>query len=135
MLWAVIGMITVLFSPTLAQAHGGHAHAPPPIASVAPLEASGAGGRSVDLTLSNDAAAVPDTAIMTSASDFPVVPNRICHGSCCEKGSAGCNPIAASNAPASPVPPRIARGIGPFAAGFMPGIDPEALPEPPKFFT
>lgn len=134
MLWALIGMIAVLFVPTFAQAHAGHDHAPP-IASVAPLEASGAGGRSVDLTLYNDAADVPDTAIVTSASDFPVVSNRTCHGSCCEKGSAGCNPIAASNAPASPVPPRIASGIGPFAAGFRPGIDPEALPEPPKFFT
>ena len=135
MLWAVIGMIAVLFVPTLAQAHAGHDHAPPPIASVAPLEATGAGDLNGDLTLSHDDAAVPNTAIVASASDFPIVPNRTCHGSCCEKGSAGCSPVAAPNAPASPVPPRIASGIGPFAAGFRPGIDPEALPEPPKFFT
>ncbi|MGB8526012.1 MAG: hypothetical protein WCD75_04045 [Rhodoplanes sp.] len=135
MLWAVIGMIAVLFVPTLAQAHAGHDHAPPPITSVAPLETTDAGDLNVDLTLSNDDAAVPNTAIVASASDFPFVPNRSCHGSCCEKGSAGCSPVAAPNAPASPVPPRIASGIGPFAAGFRPGIDPEALPEPPKFFT
>jgi len=139
MLWAVIGMIAVLFVPTLAQAHAGHDHAPPPIASVAQLETPDAGDLNVDLngdlTLSHDDAAVPNTAIVASASDFPIVPNRTCHGSCCEKGSAGCSPVAAVNAPASPIPPRIASGIGPFAAGFRPGIDPEALPEPPKFFT
>ncbi|MEZ5889630.1 MAG: hypothetical protein R3D52_04795 [Xanthobacteraceae bacterium] len=135
MLWAVIGMIAVLFVPTLAQAHAGHGHAPPPIASVASLEATGAGDLSVDLTLSHDDAAGPDTAIVVSALDFPVVPDGTCHGSCCEKGSAGCSSVAAPNAPASPVPPRIASDVGPFATGFRPGIDPEALPEPPKFFA
>jgi hypothetical protein len=134
-MWVAILMIAVLFVPTLAQAHAGHDHAPPPIASVAQLETPDAGDLNVDLTLSNDDAAVPGRAVVASASDFFFVPNRTCHGSCCEKGSAGCCPVAAPNAPASPAAPRIASGIGPFAIDVAPGIDPEAIPEPPKFFT
>ena len=129
MLVAAITLIAAYLVPSSADAHGNHLHEFP---AVSASELASAGRPDVPAVTAQDASASPDEVSARRALAGQLVPVKGCNGLCCDTGVACCLHALAPEA-GGVVPQckavRPARLPNLFA---RPGIDPEALPKPPR---
>jgi hypothetical protein len=134
-IWIAIFMIAVQLSAVPALAHGGHPHARDSIATVSHDRAEG-GAIQLNAAQANAERAevvVEVTAVGVNVSRAP--PCGTCNDGCCTSGFSCCVPAILSEA-AVYIPIRLS-GLEVLRPGtsMRTGIDPEALPKPPKSFT
>jgi hypothetical protein len=138
MLAAMIVMIIAYLVPFVAEAHSGHHHLPP--ATVSASEAIPAShaisapsqATAMALVLSQEGAAV-----FVSAADFDGPgPFKRCTGSCCCHVGMSCYAHALTADAGGVALIRPATRLVAIPDDFArPGVDPEALPKPPKTFA
>jgi len=135
---AAIVMIVAYFVPSAVQAHAGHAHIQPKLVTVTALDP---GSTRLDITAITAAAATErEAAQVTADPAYPADPDSPaptrCKGPCC-CGSASAPCCAHAVAPESGLwpAPTAARLIAIANALARPGVDPEALPKPPRSFA
>ena len=124
--------IAVVLLPGTALAHAGHAHGPGSVSLNAP-------DRSHDHANHLNVQASATVAVAESMTAAAINASRttassICSNTCCTSGFSCCAPAMlceAVNFPEYAHDPEVVRPGPPMRAG----IDPEALPEPPKSFT
>ena len=132
LIWAAVLVIAVQLVASAALAHAGHSHAPavvatPSSAETAPQQAS--------VDEAEHASASAEISEAQRRIDPGVAPSGACNGSCCGNGVSCCGPALL---PASAdTPPLTCKAMAPPGLGdnARSGIDPEALPEPPKSFA
>lgn len=123
---AAIALIAAYLVPSAAEAHAGHHHSEPAVAAV--QVASPEQSRSADLL---DLAEVEEAAVVTLRSDA-VRRAKGCSGFCCGTGTTCCAHALTAEAGAL-TPARSATRIArPSEFALRPGVDPEALPKPPR---
>jgi hypothetical protein len=138
MLPAMIVMIVAYFAPLTAEAHPGHRHLPPATASapeaVPASHASAAPSQAVAMA---SVLYQEEAAVFVSVADFdgPGPLNRCSGPCCCNVGmlcyahaltaEAGGAALIGSAARLAAIPDDLARS----------GVDPEALPKPPRTFA
>jgi hypothetical protein len=131
-IWAAVLVVAVQCAPGIALAHGGHNHAPAPHAVPSPSDEDvpQAGGDAAQNAAPSMEIAAPDRRV-----DPATTPSGACNGSCCGKGTSCCGPALPPAGAAGP--PLHCRAPPPFEGGgpMRSGIDPEALPKPPKSFA
>jgi hypothetical protein len=135
---AAIVMIVAYFVPSAVQAHAGHAHTQPQLVTVTALDPG-----SARLDISAVVAAVAteiEAAQVTADTAYPADPDtpgptKRCNGLCCGSASAACCAHALAPELGLSPTPSAARLIAIANALARPGIDPEALPKPPKTFA
>ena len=127
-IWIVIVTIAVQLLPTTALAHGGHAHLRGSLAAVTDHRAQG------------DAAPVKTEHTIAIAQAKAADVSRdetsgTCDDGCCASGFSCCAPAVLPE-PMFRLPERLkALTIERPGQSIRAGIDPEALPKPPKSFT
>lgn len=124
--------IAVVLLPGTALAHAGHAHGPSSISLGAP-------DRSHDyanhLNVRANAKSVVVAETMTAAMNASrTAASGICSNTCCTSGFSCCAPAMLSETVYFPEYARDPEVVG-LGTPMRAGIDPEALPEPPKSFT
>ncbi len=135
---AAIVMIVAYFVPSAVQAHAGHAHTQPNLVTVTALDQ---GSARLDMTAVTAAAATEREAAQVTADladpadpDTPA-PTKRCNGLCCGGASAACCAHALAPELGLSPTPTAARLIAIVNALARPGVDPEALPKPPRSFA
>ena len=132
LIWAAVLVIAAQLVASVALAHAGHSHAPAAVATPSSDE--------IAQQASVGEAEHPSASVEISAADDgsidPVgAPAGACNGSCCGNGVSCCGsallPATADG------PPFTCKALAPTGLGdhARSGIDPEALPEPPKSFA
>lgn len=129
-----IVMIAAYFVPSAGQAHAGHAHLPPTAVTASDVLSA----RSSHMAAAAIIAEVRATPIAADVADPDTpAPIKRCNGDCCCSAGmhccahgilaleAGGAVLMRTAAKLAPVPDFLAR----------PGIDPEALPKPPRTFA
>jgi hypothetical protein len=135
---AVIVMIAAYFAPSAVQAHAGHHHAAPAVVTApeAVLIADGSAASSQSAA-SATLPTLPATAVVTAADADETGPSQRCTGPCCCNTSMACCGLHALTADAGSgvrLGPAM-RLIGVPDDLARPGVDPEALPKPPRTFA
>ncbi len=126
-IWIAIVTIAVALLPATAFAHGGHGHLRGSVAAATHDRAEDGA-----LQLSKHTAAV---AQAKAADISRAAISGTCHDGCCANGFSCCAPaILPELLLRLPVCLK-ARKAEQLAASIRAGIDPEALPKPPKSFT
>jgi len=131
-LWSLLTLALISFAPGAANAHAGHArHDVHPVA--AKQIASHPTWLQRQAPDRAPPAIVPAPAEVSSSApdELPVTVAGVCAGACCTAGSCCGHAMAAMTSPLGPSRLRslmLAMSSGPSD----PGLDPEALPEPPK---
>src|SRR4051794_24107120 len=131
---AAIIMIVAYLAPSAVQAHAGHHH--PSAAVTSSTEAVSAVPRSAATTVAvadADAGAV----VVDAAQPRRDGQNGSCNGPCCCSSSGMMACCAHALVPRAGLPPRHASGRLSAPSDFLarPGVDPEALPKPPRAFA
>jgi hypothetical protein len=135
----IIVMIVAYLAPSIAEAHSGHHHLPPVTVSASEaIPASHAiSAPSQATAMALEVLSQEGAAIFVSAVDFdgPSPFNR-CTGPCCCNTSMSCGAHAftANTGGVAPIGPATCLVAIPDDL-VRPGIDPEALPKPPKTFA
>ena len=130
-LGAAIVMIAAYLMPAVAQAHAGHVH-PAPAAVAAATSASPDNSATAAKAAPLDAVA---KAVAVLRADRSTQAPARCNGFCCGVNMSCCAPALAPEA-ATLVPlPALSRLVLIYQAPARPGIDPEALPKPPRSFA
>lgn len=133
-LWAVFALAGPVLGGSAAQAHSGHLHHQAIVHDHAPHKAVAVPSDSVR---DHDARSAEVTAELSNApaSDLPNMIHPPCNCPSCAAGSCCCtsavNPVPATFGPPHPRGLTMTIRAGPTILG----IDPEALPEPPKSFA
>jgi hypothetical protein len=142
-LWSALALIALALTPGVAQAHQGHSHHQthvhqgPAHQSNAAVHATPADdGGAVHIVSTQTTHAPPVQELSnTRSDDQPDGAASSCNGACCTAGSSCCGsavaPIPAAFGPLHLRGQVMAIRAGP--AGL--GVDPEALPKPPKSFA
>jgi hypothetical protein len=127
-IWIAIVTIAVQLVPATALAHAGHTHLRGSIVGVTHDRAEGAAlGVNADHT---GALAQAEAADVSRART-----SGACNDGCCASGFSCCAPAILPE-PILGLPSRLkALKVEPPGASIRAGIDPEALPKPPKSFT
>jgi hypothetical protein len=127
-IWIAIVTISVQFVPTTALAHGGHGHIPNLVTAV-PHDRTEGGAFQLK-------AEHTGTVAQAKTADFtrPATAGS-CSNGCCASGFSCCVPAILPE-PIHRLPVRLkARKLERPGPSIRAGIDPEALPRPPKSFT
>ena len=128
---AAIVLIAAYLMPTVAQAHAGHVHAAPAAVAAA---TSASPDNSATAAKAAPYDAIAKTVAVLRADRSTQAPAR-CKGFCCGVNMSCCAPALAPEA-ATLVPlPAPSRLVLIYQAPARPGIDPEALPKPPRSFA
>ncbi len=130
-LGAAIVLIAAYLMPAAAQAHEGHFHA----ASAAVAAATSA---TPDILAAAAKADPADAVVKTVAvlrTDRPTQAPARCNGFCCGVNMSCCAPTLAPEAATLVPRPAPSRLVLIYQAPARPGIDPEALPKPPRSFA
>ena len=127
-LWIAIVTIAVELLPATAQAHGGRAHLRGSLAAVTDHRAQGDAAQLItEHTIATAQARAADVSRAETSGP--------CGDGCCASGFSCCAPAVLSE-PMLRLPERLkALTIERPEQSIRAGIDPEALPKPPKFFT
>jgi hypothetical protein len=127
-LWITIVTIVVQLLPATALAHGGHAHIGDPITAVTNDRAEGG------VIQSNVEHAGAVTRAQAAADISRVATVGMCNDGCCASGFSCCAPAILPEAIFGlPVHLKVLKVERPGTSRRA-GIDPEALPKPPKSF-
>src|SRR6516165_1787986 len=127
-IWIAITMIAVQLLPATALAHGGHAHLRGSIAAVTDHRAE---GDAAHLKTEHTIAIAQAKAADVSRAET----SGACDDGCCASGFSCCAPAVLPE-PMLRLPERLkALTIERPGQSIRAGIDPEALPKPPKSFT
>ena len=124
-IWIAIVMIAAQFVPAAALAHNGHAHAG------AAVTHDRAGGDAHQLKAEHTGA----VAQAQTADISRDATSGTCNDCCCASGFSCCAPAILAEPILGLPSPLKALKIERPAASLRAGIDPEALPKPPKSFT
>ena len=127
-IWIAITTIAVQLLPATALAHGGHAHLRGSLAAVTDHRAQ---GDAAQLKTEHTIAIAQAKAADVSRDET----SGTCDDGCCASGFSCCVPAVLPE-PMFRLPERLkALTIERPGQSMRAGIDPEALPEPPKSFT
>jgi hypothetical protein len=127
-IWIAIVAIAVQLAPAVALAHGGHTHLPISIAAVSHDRGEG-GALQLNAEEMGAVAKVNAAGISRSAN------SSACNDSCCASGFSCCVPVILPE-PILRLPSHLkALKLERLGASMRAGIDPEALPKPPKSST
>ncbi len=135
---AAIVMIVAYFVPSAVQAHAGHAHLETKLVTVTALDP---GSARLDITAVTAAVATEiEAAQVTTDPAYPAdpdtpAPTKRCNGLCCGSASAACCAHALAPELGLSPTPTAARLIAIVNSLARPGVDPEALPKPPRSFA
>ena len=135
MIWAAIYWIALLFAATPAQAHPGrHAHDSAVTATATFPTSIGATSEaearpSVDVQSDN-----PISILLVERAENGTLPNATCDGKCCG-GAACCGTAAIVEPPSFAAPHRSGLRVSEPVSPATSGVEPEALPEPPRAFA
>ena len=130
-IWAAVLLIAVQFVSSVAQAHAGHSHAPTVVVTPSTDDIA----QRVSVDEAENASASVEISAADRSIDPDAAPSGSCNGSCCGNGVSCCGPALL---PASAdAPPLTCKASAPPGLGdpMRSGIDPEALPKPPKSFV
>lgn len=137
MMAAMIVMIVACLAPSIAEAHPGHHHLPPPptVSASEAIPASHAIPAPLQATaMAAEALSQEGAAVFVSAADFDGSdPFNRCTGLCCCNVSmlCGAHAFTANAGGVAPIGPATCLVAIPDDLA-RPGVDPEALPKPPK---
>jgi hypothetical protein len=127
-IWIVIVTIAVQLVPATALAHGGHAHLPDSITALSH-------DRAEDGELQLNAEHTRVVAQAKAAGISRAATSGTCNDGCCASGFSCCVPAILAE-PILRLPTRLkALKLERRGTSIRAGIDPEALPKPPKSFT
>ena len=127
-IWIAIATVAVQLLPATALAHGGHAHLRGSIAAVTDHRAE---GDAAQLKTEHTIAIAQAKAVDVSRAET----SGTCDDGCCASGFSCCAPAVLPE-PMLRLPERLkALMIERPGQSMRAGIDPEALPKPPKSFT
>jgi hypothetical protein len=134
MIWAAICWIALLFAATPAQAHPGHAHNSAVTATATFPTSIGATSEvedqpSVDVQSDN-----PISILLVERAENGTLPNATCNGKCCG-GAACCGTAAIVEPPSFAASHRSGLRVSEAVSPATSGVEPEALPEPPRSFA
>jgi hypothetical protein len=129
-IWIAITMIAVQLLPATALAHDGHAHVR------VSITADGAAGDAIQFNAAKTTGEHTGAfAQAESAEDSRASTSGTCNSGCCASGFSCCVPAILAE-PTLRLPNRLkALKVERPGTSIRAGIDPEALPEPPKSFT
>jgi len=134
-IWIAIVTIALQLLPATAMAHGGHAHVPGSIAITAHDHPTG-NATQVNAAQANleHAGPIAGVAAVGVAASW-TAPSGTCSDGCCASGFSCCVPAILSEALLG-LPSRLnAIKVTRPGTSMRAGIDPEALPKPPKSST
>jgi hypothetical protein len=131
LIWVAIVAIAVQLVPTVALAHAGHSHTRDLISTAD----SGNADDATPLKVKDTEQGVAEIAVAGVGADGSAVPSTTCNGGCCSSGFSCCAPVMLSEPVAHLPLPLGGLTLVRSAAPMRPGVDPEALPKPPKSFT
>lgn len=127
---AVIALIAAYLVPSVAEAHAGHHHHEP-----AAVSASAVNPVEPQPTITTASAEVGTEVLAIVPGPTTPMPAKACNGVCCGMGMACCaHALVAETGTAAPIR-AAARLVRVPEFVFRPGIDPEALPKPPRPFA
>ena len=132
-LGAVIVMIVAYLAPSAAKAHPGHHPAP---AAVAASDAASAKSDARATVAAPAAATKAIVVALYTADPDASAPGKMCHGVCCCLAGMSCSAHALTPDAGSAVMTRKAATLSAIPDDLArPGVDPEALPKPPRPFA
>ena len=130
-IWAAVFLIAVQFVSSVAQAHAGHSYAPTVVVTPSTDDIA----QRVSADEAENASASAEISAADRGIDPDAAPSGSCNGSCCGNGVSCCGPAllpATADTPRSTCKALAPPSLGDHARS---GIDPEALPKPPKSFA
>jgi hypothetical protein len=130
MLLAAIVLIAAQLTPSVALAHAGHSHDAGVTAAVAPPTPLDQAG-----SVRSDTPRDQEVRNAAHGASGKIDVEICTAGVCCGNGMACCGAVLATDQPGSPLPSlRSVRAMAPNAPDTS-GIEPQALPKPPRSFA
>ena len=129
---AAVALIAAYLVPSAVEAHPGHHHPEPAQVTLADVSLDDIAG-----AFAADASSRTGASVAASASGAGVpTPGKACNGLCCASSGLACCAHALVADQGAAVPDAASARAPRLAdTGHRPGVDPEALPKPPRTFA